>query len=161
MADKNEINQKMEELSEQQGDVENQIWKMNFDGDACREGVGVGIWINHPKGNSKLCSYKLVFECTNNMAEYEALILGLKVLEELGAKRIFVLGDSDLIINNIKGIYQDKQPRLRAYRKLVLDLLEKFSECNLSAIPREQNQVVDSLATSEVVFKVPIFPEKG
>jgi len=65
---------------------------MSFDGASSREGVGVGIWINHPKGDSKLCSYKLVFECTNNMAEYEELILGLKVLKELGAKRIFVQG---------------------------------------------------------------------
>jgi hypothetical protein len=44
---------------------------------------------------------------------------------------------------------------------LALELLEKFSECNLSTIPWEQNQVVDALATSVVVFKVPIFPEKN
>jgi hypothetical protein len=50
---------------------------------------------------------------------------------------------------------------MRAYRNLVLDLLEKFSECNLSAIPREQNQVAYALATSTTVFKVPIFPEKS
>jgi ribonuclease HI len=134
---------------------------MNFDGAACREGAGASVWIYHPNEDSKLCSYKLVFKCTSNTAEYEALIFGLKVLEELGAKRIVVLGDSELIINQIKGIYQEKQPRMRAYRNLVLDLLEKFLECNLSAIPREQNQVVDSLATSAAVFKVPIFPEKS
>jgi hypothetical protein len=99
IADKNELNQQVEELSEPQGDAEDQIWKMNFDGATCREGVGAGVWIYHPNRDSKLCSYKLVFECTNNMAEYEALILGLKVLEELGAKRIVVLGDSELIIN--------------------------------------------------------------
>jgi ribonuclease HI len=73
------------------------------------------------------------------MVEYEALILGLKVLKELGAERIVVHGDFELIINQIKGIYQEKHPRLRAYRNLVLDLLEKFPECNLSTIPREQN----------------------
>jgi ribonuclease HI len=65
---------------------------MSFDGVSCREGAGAGIWINHPKGDSKLCSYKLVFECTNNMAKYEALILGLKVLKELGANIIIVHG---------------------------------------------------------------------
>jgi ribonuclease HI len=133
---------------------------MNFDGAACREGAGVGIWINHPKGDAKLCSYKLVFECTNNMVEYEALILGLKVLEELGAKIIDVHGDSELIINQIKGIYQEKQPRLRDYRNLVLELLEKFEECNLSTIPREHNQIAEALTTSATIFEVPIFPEK-
>jgi ribonuclease HI len=70
------------------------------------------------------------------MAKYEALILGLKVLKELGARRIDVHGDSELIINQIKGIYQGKHPILRAYRSLVLDLFEKFQEYNLSAIPR-------------------------
>jgi ribonuclease HI len=69
----------------------------------------------------------------NNMAEYEALILGLKVLKELGARRIVVCGESELIFNQIKGIYQEKHPRLRAYRNLVLDLLEKFPKYNLSA----------------------------
>jgi ribonuclease HI len=99
---------------------------MNFDGDAYREGVGASVWINHPEGDVKLCFYKLVFECTNNMAEYEALMLGLKVLEEIGAKIIVVHGYSKLIINQIKGIYQEKQPRLRAYRNLVLKLLENL-----------------------------------
>jgi ribonuclease HI len=91
------------------------------------------------------------------MVEYEALILGSKVLKELDAKRIVVHGDSQLIINKIKGIYQAKNPILRAYRNLVLDLLEKFLEYNLSVIPRGQNQIVDALATSVVVFKIPIF----
>jgi ribonuclease HI len=94
------------------------------------------------------------------MAEYEALILGLRTLKELGAKRIAVHGDSELIINQVKGIYQSKHPRLRAYRNLVLDLLEEFSEYNLSVIPRGKNQIVDALATSASVFKIPIFPNR-
>jgi ribonuclease HI len=151
----------MEEFSEPQDNTKYQLWKMNFDGAAYREGDGAGVWINHPDGDAKLCSYKLVFECTNNMAEYEALILGLKILKELGAKRIAVHGDSKLIINKIKGIYQEKQPRLRAYRNLLLELLEKFEECNLSAIPREQNHIANALATFAAVFRVPIFPEKS
>jgi hypothetical protein len=52
MANKNDLDQKMKEISEKQDDTEDQIWKMNFDGAGCREGAGVGIWINHPKGDS-------------------------------------------------------------------------------------------------------------
>jgi ribonuclease HI len=115
--------------------VENEIWNMSFDGVVNKEGAGAGVWISPPKVGSKLCSYKLAFNCTNNMAEYEALILGLKVLKELGAKRIEVHGDSELVINQVKGIYQSKHPRLRAYRNLVLDLLEEFLEYNLSDYP--------------------------
>jgi ribonuclease HI len=141
--------------------VENEIWNMSFDGTVSKEGAGVGVWISPPEVGTKLCSYKLAFECTNNMAEYEALILGLKVLKELGAKRIAVCGDSELIINQVKGIYQSKHPRLRAYINLALDLLEEFSEYDLSTIPREKNQITfDVLATSASVFKIPIFPNR-
>jgi hypothetical protein len=58
---KGRFDQQIEEDSKQQDKAEDQVWKMSFDGAACREGARVGIWINHPKGDSKLCSYKLVF----------------------------------------------------------------------------------------------------
>jgi ribonuclease HI len=51
-------------------------------------------------------------------------VLGLKTLKEMGARRIVVHGDSELIINQVKGIYQVKNPRLRTYRNIVLYLLE-------------------------------------
>jgi hypothetical protein len=78
----------------------------------------------------------------------------------MGAKRIGVHRDYELIINQIKGIYQAKHPRLRTYRNLVLDILEQFPEYNISVIPRGQNQTTDALATSASVFKIPIFPNK-
>jgi ribonuclease HI len=75
------------------------MWNMSFDGVVSKERLGVGVWINPPKVGTKLCSYKPVIDCTNNMAEYEALILGLNTLKELGAKRIVIHGDYELIIN--------------------------------------------------------------
>jgi ribonuclease HI len=102
------------------------MWSMSFDGAVNREGAGAGVWINPPSLDTKLCSYKLAFDCTNNMAEYEALVLGLKALKEMGAKKIVVHGDSELIINQVKGIYQSKHPRLRAYRNTCLTFLKNF-----------------------------------
>ena len=64
--------------------------------------------------------FKLYFECTNNIAEYEALILGPNALKDMKERRISVYGDSELIINQVKGIYQTKHPRMRDYRNLVL-----------------------------------------
>jgi hypothetical protein len=61
------------------------VWNMIFDGAVNREGDGADIWVSPPEASTKLCSYKLAFKCTNNMAEYEVLILGLQVLKELGA----------------------------------------------------------------------------
>ena len=58
-------------------------WHMSFDGAVSKEGVGVGVWIRHPSGEPKLLLYKLYFDCTNNIAEYEALVLGLRALKDL------------------------------------------------------------------------------
>ena len=57
-------------------------------------------------------------------------------------------------------MYHTKHPRMRSYKNLALDLLEEFSEYDISAIPREKNQIVDALATSNSIFKIPIFPNK-
>jgi ribonuclease HI len=100
------------------------MWSMSFDGFVSREGARVGVWINPPRLATKLWSYKLSFECKNNMAKYEALVLGLKTLKDMGVRRIVVHGYSQLIINHVKGIYHAKHPRLRAYRNIVLDILE-------------------------------------
>ena len=64
-------------------------WSLYFDGSAGREGAGAGIWITSQSDESKFFSYKLNFDCTNNMAEYESLILGLEVLLKLKARNIF------------------------------------------------------------------------
>ena len=60
------------------------------------------------------------------MAEYESLVLGLETLIELKAKNIVVYGDSELVIKQVEGAYQTKDVRMRAYRNLVLDMLEKI-----------------------------------
>lgn len=79
-------------VDEEEG--EEHIWSMNFD----------GAWIIHLViGKSKSCSYKLPFDCTNNVAEYEALLSGLQVLKRLGAKRISIYGYFELIIKHING----------------------------------------------------------
>ena len=81
-------------------------------------------------------SYKLYFQCTNNIAEYEALLLGLQMLKRLGEKMISMDGDSELVINQVKGLYAEKHPTLRAYRNTVLDFLRTFEEYDLEVIPR-------------------------
>jgi hypothetical protein len=106
--------QETTECADPKDHAKNMVWNMSFDGAVNREGVGVGICMSPPKASTKMCSYKIAFECTNNMGEYEALILGLQVLKELGTQKIAVCEDFELIINQVKGVYQTKHPRLRA-----------------------------------------------
>ena len=107
------------------------------------------MWMhNHRSRYSENHSYKLDFQCTNNIAEYEALMLGLKLLKKVGAKQIMVRRDYELIIKQIKGEYATKHPRLRAYRNAILDALQFFTEVDLQVMPRGQNILADGLATS-------------
>jgi hypothetical protein len=132
----NKTTQEIIECADLEDCTEDGVWNMSFDDPVNREGAGAGIWVSPPNTSTKLCSYKLAFECTNNMVEYEELILGLQVLKELGAHRIVVRKFSKLIINQVKGVYQTKHPRLHTYINFPLDLLEAFSEYDLTAIPK-------------------------
>jgi len=76
------------------------LWHLDFDELVNRLGVGAGVWIhnmenNHAEGHA----FRLKLKCTNNMVEYEALILGLQLVRKLGAKRVSIMGDSELILN--------------------------------------------------------------
>lgn len=86
--------------------------------------------------------------------------MGLRVLKNLNAKKIYIYGDSELVINQVKGNYQAKHLRLRLYRNLVLDLLESFNEHHLSIIPRKENVTTDALEISTSIFKLLIDSSK-
>jgi len=139
------------------------LWTMDFDGAVGNDGAGIGIWVRSPfsapnkvPNSMRVCSYKLAFECSNNEAEYEALIVGLKILRKLNAKRISVYGDSELVIKQVRGEYQAKHPRMRAYRNAVLDILNLFSEYTLTCVPRIQNSIADALAKAASSLKIPM-----
>ena len=121
---------------------------MHFDGAVNKEGAGVGISIIGPKSDYRSFSYKLYFDCTNNVAEYEALILGLKMTKELKIKKVSIYGYLKLVINEDKGICQAKHPRMRAYINVVLDLLQDIPEYQFVTVPREQNAIENALAVS-------------
>ena len=75
------------------------LWRMNFDGSCTRKNAGAGLWLHNTESDyAESHALKLDFKCTNNIAEYEALILGLNLLKKLGARRIPVHGESELII---------------------------------------------------------------
>ena len=89
----------VEEDSTQDKPKSSPLWSMNFDESCTRTNAGVGVWICNTENNhTESISYKLNFKCSNNIAEYESLLLGLRLLKKLGAKRIRAYGDSELII---------------------------------------------------------------
>ena len=71
---------------------------MFFDGDSSREGAGAGVFFVSPVQETISLSYKLEFEITNNVEEYEALVLGLRDAKDMGIEEISVFGDAELIV---------------------------------------------------------------
>ena len=92
----------------------------------------------------------------NNVAEYESLLLGLHALKYLGAQRIRVLGDSELVINQVNDSYQTRHLQMRAYRNEVWDMFGNyFIEHTIKVVTRYENTVADSLAVAAGRFKNP------
>ena len=81
------------------------LWKMYFDGSVAKVGAGAGVYIISPIEDTKAYSYKLIFECSNNVAEYEALLLGLHALKDLEAKRVQFFWDLELVVNQVNDSY--------------------------------------------------------
>jgi ribonuclease HI len=136
------------------------VWKMFLDGAFSREGTGAGVVFVSPAQETISLSYKLEFEATNNVTEYEALVLGFRAAKDMGIEEISVFGDAELVVNQVRSLYQAKHMRLRSYRNEVWDLIDIFfSAFNISFVPREENVMVDSLAVSESKFKIPLPPK--
>jgi ribonuclease HI len=153
------INEGDETVTTESEEIPVDFWSMDFDGAVSKEGVGERVWLHqHKTRYLESHSYKLNFQCTNNIDGYEALMLGLKLLKKFGAKKIMVRGDSKLVIKQIKGEYLAKHPRLRGCRNVVLDFLQCFTEVDLQVMPRGQNILADGLATSTTTCKIPFHP---
>ena len=71
---------------------------MYFDGESTQNSVGIGVMLISPFKENIHLSYKLDFKTTNNIAEYEALLLGFKEAKEMGIMCVNIFEDADLII---------------------------------------------------------------
>jgi ribonuclease HI len=135
------------------------VWKMFFDEASSSIGAGVGVVFKSPSQETISLSYKLEFEVINNVAEYEALVLGLRAAKGMGIREMAVFGDAELIVQQVKSIYQTKHPRLKNYRNEVWDLIDSFFlDFNISFIPREENAPADFQAFSASLFEAPARP---
>lgn len=133
---------------QEEQEADSKCWQLFFGGSYSKGKAGAGIHIISPSFKKWKYAYSLDFDSTNNVAEYEALIHGLLLLKDKKARNVKNFGDSELVINQVKGIYQTRHPRLRSYRNEVLDLLGNFFwEYSIEVIPRTENRTADALAT--------------
>ncbi|XP_024190639.1 uncharacterized protein LOC112194654 [Rosa chinensis] len=104
----------------------NNHWTMYFDGSSTEFSVGVGIVVETPEGQKFQFAFQLDFTCTNNQAEYEALIVGLEILQEMGAWRVLVFGNSQLVINQMNKEFKCTSWGLLSYHALADQLANTF-----------------------------------
>ncbi len=125
--------------------------KLYFDG-ACRGNpsnkLGLGFVV-YQKNTEILHEFKKAVDVesgTNNIAEYMALIEGLKYIVEEKIDYVDIYGDSDLIIKQVLGVYKVKALHLKVYHDMVKDLIEKLPKVVFQYVPRNENAHADKLA---------------
>ena len=91
---------------------------------------------------------------TNNVAEYQGLLLGLRRAQELGAEELEVVADSELIIRQLSGAYQVRAPALRELHSEALSLLKAFRKVKLVHVPRAQNAEADEMSNRAIDEKM-------
>ncbi|PKI47330.1 hypothetical protein CRG98_032281 [Punica granatum] len=136
-----------EEILQINGEEEVTGWKMYFDGAVNSTGSGISAVLISPEGRHFPVAAKIDFPCTNNIAEYEACILGLQAAIDLKVKELEVFGDSMLTIFQTLKQWKTKDPKLVPYHEYLEELTENFEDISFTYTPRMKNQFADALAT--------------
>ncbi|XP_073119968.1 uncharacterized protein [Henckelia pumila] len=110
------------------------------------EGCGVGVLLISLQGDEIRLAVRLDFRASNNEAEYEAVLIGLRAAKQVGAAQIHLYSDSQLVAQQLNGSYEVKSEKLKEYMKAIEEARGLFDEVIFEQIPRESNEKADVLA---------------
>jgi ribonuclease HI len=119
---------------------------MYFDGSLMKTGAGAGLLFISPLGEHVRYVIRLHFLASNNVAEYKALVNGLRIAIELGVRRLDARGDSQLVIDQVMKNSHCRNQKMKAYCDEVWRLEDKFYGLELNHVARRYNETVDELA---------------
>ncbi|XP_074587632.1 uncharacterized protein LOC141843477 [Curcuma longa] len=108
-----------------EGEAE-QIWKVYVDGSSNRQGSGIGVVLISPQEEEIRLSIRLSFRASNNEAEYEVVLVGLQAAKRMGAARVHLHSDSQLVAQQVEGNYEVRNDRLRRYAEAFTKLKGKI-----------------------------------
>ena len=130
-------------------------WVMKFDGSSTTQSGGVRVVLYHEEDKAVALLFKLEFLYSNNTAEYEAYLTRLATTFEMGVKHLKVMGDSNMVVCQAKGIFSLKEPSLALYRAMAQKMEEKFSTFEIEHAPRNKNRFAFALAAlgSQIMFE--------
>jgi ribonuclease HI len=119
---------------------------MYFDGLLMKTGAGAGLLFISPLREHVCYVLRLHFPASNNVAEYEALVNGLRIAVELGVRCLDARGDSQFVINQVKKNSHCHDRKMEAYCDEVRRLEDKFYGLELNHVARRYNETADELA---------------
>jgi len=123
-----------------------QTWMLFVDGSSDKRNVGAGIVIEGPGGFTVDHSLQFKFKASNNQAEYEAMIIGLSLAKDLGARKLKCNTDSRLVVGQVQREYQVKDDLLLQYYHKVVKAMKEFEEVIVHHIPWAKNARADRLS---------------
>jgi ribonuclease HI len=126
--------------------IQPELWTMYFDGLLMKTGAGAGLLFILPLEKHVRYVLRLHFPASNNVAEYEALVNGLRITVELGVRRLDARGDSQLVIDQVMKNSHCRDQKMEAYSDEVQRLEDKFYGLKLNHVARRYNETADELA---------------
>ncbi|XP_031099838.1 uncharacterized protein LOC116004037 [Ipomoea triloba] len=121
-------------------------WTLSTDGSSNSKGCGSGVVLITPEGFRAYYAIRFHFKLSNNEAEYEALLNGLRLAVGLRAEKIRIRCDSKLVVGQVTGEYEANEGNMQRYRDAVLRTLREFEGYEIHQVPREQNADADMLS---------------
>lgn len=123
-------------------------WVLRTDGGARGNPgpAGIGFVLEDEAGAEVCAAGRYLGETTNNVAEYEALLLGLESALAHGVRRLRVCSDSELVVRQVNGVYKVKHPNIQPLHRRVCALVSQFESVLVGHVRREENKRADELA---------------
>ncbi|VFQ85614.1 unnamed protein product [Cuscuta campestris] len=121
-------------------------WIVFTDGSSAAKNSGGGVVVIAPEGFRAYYSIRFGFKASNNEAEYEALLCGLRLAAGMNATKLRVKCDSKLVVGYVSGEFEAKDERMKKYRDTALELLKSFTAYSVEQIPRAENAEADILS---------------
>nr|GEX59726.1 reverse transcriptase domain-containing protein [Tanacetum cinerariifolium] len=121
-------------------------WILFTDESSCTYGSRAGLILTNPKGMEFTYALRFRFDATNNEAEYEALVVGLRITEQMGVKNLQANVDSRLVANQVNGTYVAKEADMIRYLEKVKALTGSFKAFSIKQVPRSENKKANALS---------------
>jgi ribonuclease HI len=121
-------------------------WILFTDGSSCADGSGAGLILTDPEGIEFTYALRFEFTATNNEAEYEALLAGLRIAIQMGVRNLEANVDSKLVANHVLGEYVAKDEHMIQYLEKTKSLIQSFDRFTIKQVPRGDNRKVDALS---------------